>query len=78
VSAGDELLAVDRWRVRRLDDAQQWLTVGAPFELLLVRGQRVLSCHVEPPAQPATNVALAVDEQAGESARTLRKAWLQG
>ncbi|WP_298231572.1 M61 family metallopeptidase [uncultured Azohydromonas sp.] len=78
VSAGDELLAVDRWRVRRLEDAQQWLTVGAPFELLLVRGQRVLSCHVEPPAQPATSVVLAVDEQAGESARALREAWLQG
>jgi predicted metalloprotease with PDZ domain len=78
VSAGDELLAVDRWRVRRLEDAQQWLTVGAPFELLLVRNQRVLTCHVEPPAQAATNVALTVDEQASESARALRKAWLQG
>ncbi|NML15107.1 M61 family metallopeptidase [Azohydromonas caseinilytica] len=78
VSAGDELVAVDRWRVRRLDDAQQWLTVGAPFELLLVRGQRVLSCQVEPPAQPASNVVLSVDEGAGEAAQALRRAWLRG
>ncbi|WP_157263586.1 M61 family metallopeptidase [Azohydromonas aeria] len=78
VSAGDELLAVDRWRVRRLDDAQQWLTVGAPFELLLVRNQRVLTVHVEPPAQPAVSVALAPDDEAGADARALRRAWLQG
>jgi predicted metalloprotease with PDZ domain len=78
VSAGDELLAVDRWRVRRLEDAQQWLTVGAPFELLLVRNQRVLTCHVEPPAQALSTVALAADENAAEDAKARRKAWLQG
>ncbi|WP_066337442.1 M61 family metallopeptidase [Azohydromonas lata] len=78
VSAGDELLAVDRWRVRRLDDAQQWLTVGAPFELLLVRNQRVLTCHVAPPADHPGTVALAVDEGAAEEAKARRKAWLLG
>jgi predicted metalloprotease with PDZ domain len=41
VSAGDELLAVDGWRIRRLDDALAWLRPGAPFDLLLVRDQRV-------------------------------------
>ncbi len=78
VSAGDELLAVDRWRVRRLDDAQQWLTVGAPFVLLLVRNQRVLTCHVEPPADHPGTVALAVDDNAADDAQARRKAWLLG
>jgi predicted metalloprotease with PDZ domain len=46
VSAGDEILAVDGWRVRRLDDAQGWLRAGAGFELLVVRQQRVLTLRV--------------------------------
>jgi predicted metalloprotease with PDZ domain len=41
VSAGDEILAVDGWRVRRLDDAVAWIRTGAAFELLIVRQQRV-------------------------------------
>jgi predicted metalloprotease with PDZ domain len=46
VSAGDEILAVDGWRVRRLDDAQGWLRAGAALELLVVRQQRVLTLRV--------------------------------
>jgi predicted metalloprotease with PDZ domain len=41
LSAGDEILAVDGWRVRRLDDALAWIRTGAAFELLIVRQQRV-------------------------------------
>ena len=50
VAAGDELLAVDGWRIRRLDDAQQWLAAGQAFELLLVRDQRVLRLKLQPDA----------------------------
>jgi predicted metalloprotease with PDZ domain len=46
VSSGDEILAVDGWRVRRLDDAQGWLRAGAGFDLLVVRQQRVLTLRV--------------------------------
>jgi len=46
LSAGDEILAVDGWRVRRLDDALLWLRTGEPFELLVVRQQRVRTLTV--------------------------------
>jgi predicted metalloprotease with PDZ domain len=36
VSAGDELLAIDGWRVRRIDDARAWLGPARRFELTLV------------------------------------------
>ena len=52
-SAGDEFLAVDGWRIRRLDDALAWVERGQPFELLLVREQRVLTLSVPPPAAEA-------------------------
>jgi predicted metalloprotease with PDZ domain len=46
LSSGDEILAVDGWRVRRLDDAVAWLRTGAAFELLVVRQQRILTLRV--------------------------------
>ena len=46
LSAGDEILAVDGWRVRRLDDALSWIRTGAAFDLLVVRRQRVRSLRV--------------------------------
>jgi len=46
LSAGDEILAVDGWRVRRLDDALAWVRTGAAFELLVVRQQRVRTLAV--------------------------------
>ena len=46
LSAGDEILAVDGWRVRRLDDALSWIRTGAAFDLLVVRQQRVRTLRV--------------------------------
>ena len=46
LSAGDEILAVDGWRVRRLDDALAWIRTGSGFELLVVRQQRVRTLRV--------------------------------
>lgn len=77
LSSGDELLAVDGWRIRRLDDAQSWLREGQPFELLLVRGQRVRTLSVEAPsADGQATPALAPDDKAGRPAAALRRAWL--
>jgi predicted metalloprotease with PDZ domain len=78
VAAGDELLAVDGWRVRRFDDAAQWLAPGAAFELLLVRDQRVLSLQVAPDPTPPVKLALALAEPASKAAGMLRRAWLGG
>lgn len=76
VAAGDELLAVDGWRLRRLDDAQQWLAAGQAFELLCVRDQRLLTLRVQPDAQPPTPLSLALAETPGAAVRTLRRGWL--
>jgi predicted metalloprotease with PDZ domain len=78
VSAGDELLAIDGWRIRRFDDALQWVKEGSPFELLLVRGQRVRRITVRPQAAPALErtLALGPDAQPSATALALRRGWL--
>jgi predicted metalloprotease with PDZ domain len=76
VAAGDELLAVDGWRIRRLEDAQQWLVAGRPFELLLVREQRVLKLRVEPEAAPRPALTLTLADKPDAHAAALRRDWL--
>ena len=79
LTAGDELLAADGWRLRRLEDAQQWLPAGQPFELLVARDQRVFPLRVQPPEQPAlAPLTPVLDPAAGEAAIALRRAWLEG
>jgi len=78
LSPGDELLAVDGWRIRRLDDAQAWVVADAPFELLLVRDQRVLTRRVTPtPARAQRVPVLALQDTPEEPAAARRRAWLQ-
>jgi predicted metalloprotease with PDZ domain len=78
VSAGDELLAIDGWRIRRLDDALAWLQPGTPFSLLLVRDQRVLTLNLRPqPDGPlATNLALQLLDNPPKAAAARRRDWL--
>ncbi len=79
VSAGDELLAVDGWRIRRLDEAQAWLVAGQPFDLLLTRDQRVLSLRVAPQAEDASHtLQLQVLPKPSRSEAARRRAWLNG
>ncbi|HEX6705431.1 MAG TPA: PDZ domain-containing protein [Albitalea sp.] len=80
LSTGDELLAVDDWRIRRLDDAQRLLKAGTPGRLLVARDQRVLSLPFTLPPEDATPglVTLAPDAKAPRAAQALRKAWLSG
>ena len=92
VSAGDELIAADGWRLRRLDDMQAWLAQGdgassgatqrdTPVELLVARGERMLRLALAVPAAGSAahaSVRLSVDPTAGAAARALRKAWLDG
>ena len=79
IAAGDELLAVDGWRIRRLDDAQAWAGREQPFELLLVRDQRVCSLRVRP--QPdstlARSVTLSLATKPGRAVLARRRGWLQ-
>ena len=76
VAPGDELLAANGWRLRRLDDAQQWLVGGVSFELLLVRDQRVLRLNVAPLATVASTLALALADKVSAPAASLRRGWL--
>lgn len=80
VSVGDEMLAVDGWRVRRLDDASRLLTPGAKGNLMLTRDQRVLSLPLALPKddQAVGAIALTSDPKAQRPALALRKAWFTG
>lgn len=89
LSPGDELLAVDGWRIRRFDDARQWLVPGRAFEVLLTRDQRVRQLQVQPgvAAAPTVTLALAPGARSGPdvcdaaragstAAMALRRDWL--
>jgi predicted metalloprotease with PDZ domain len=78
LSAGDELLAIDGWRIRRLDDALAWIQHAQPFTLLLVRDQRVLTRVVQPqPASPlASTLALQLQDKPSKAVTARRRAWL--
>jgi predicted metalloprotease with PDZ domain len=78
LSAGDELLAIDGWRIRRLDDAQAWMQREQPFSMLLVRDQRVLTRVVQPqPASPlASTLALQLQDRPPRAVAARRRAWL--
>ena len=78
VAAGDEILAVAGWRVRRLDEAQRLMTPGQGSEWLVARDQRVLTLAVTLPRDAALGapVQLAADAKPGKAAQALREAWL--
>ena len=76
VSAGDELLAVDGWRLRRLEDARAWWLPGRPAELTLVRDQRLRVLTLQPPKVPARGLQLRLADAPPAAARALRQAWL--
>ncbi|HEY6135499.1 MAG TPA: PDZ domain-containing protein [Rubrivivax sp.] len=75
LAAGDELLAVDGWRIRRLEDARQWLAPGVAFELLFVRDERVRNCRVDPACDMMPTITLALSDAPGAAA-VLRQGWL--
>ena len=81
LAAGDELIALADWRLRRLDDAARLLVPGRVTRLLVARDQRVLSLSLALPS-PADELAGAVQlapaEQPAAPVLALRKAWLGG
>jgi len=80
VCAGDELLAVNEWRVRRLDEIVRLLADRQTAELLLSRDQRVRRLPLTLAAESATEgaVTLAVDTRPDPAATALRRAWVSG
>ena len=78
VSAGDELLAIDGWRIRRFDEALAWVDPARAFDLLLVREQRVLTLrlHAQVDSPLATQVVLQAMPHLDPVAAARRRAWL--
>jgi predicted metalloprotease with PDZ domain len=80
VSAGDEIIAVDGWRIRRLDEAQGWLRTGDACELLVVRRQRVMTLRVDARNGEQRNAAapagLKLAAAPNTQTRARRAAWL--
>ena len=79
LAAGDELLAVGGWRLRRLDDALRLLAPGLPTPLLVARDQRVLDLKLRLPSEPvpeAGAVALRLAARPARAAAAVRTAWL--
>jgi predicted metalloprotease with PDZ domain len=77
--AGDEIIAVSGWRLRRLDDALRVLTDGQAAPLLVARDQRVLTLSLQLPGALAADpggVALKLAAKPARPALALRKAWL--
>ena len=78
ISAGDEVLAVDGWRVRRLDEALQWTVRDRPLELVLVRERRLHSVRLQPDVRSPLRVQwrLALSDGAPKPALARRRSWL--
>lgn len=76
LAAGDEILAVDGWRVRKLDEALAWWRTGAAFDLTLVRRQRLLTLHVPASAVAPTSCTLSMAERSDGATQRRRQRWL--
>ena len=77
LSAGDELLAVDGWRLRRLEDATRVTKAGVAASLLVARDQRVVDLSLMLPAGVAGGtVTLAAAPGAAKATLALQEAWL--
>ncbi len=77
VAAGDELLAVGGWRVRRLDDIALLGDARDGLDWLVSRDQRLLTLRVRG-GEDAGAVVLAAADKPARDALALRRAWLGG
>ncbi|PPE68129.1 M61 family metallopeptidase [Caldimonas caldifontis] len=76
---GDELLAVNGWRVRKLDDLALYLpraSAPADLSLLVARDQRVLALGLDLPAGLGA-VVLSIADNTDAAAAARRKDWLK-
>lgn len=79
LAAGDEIVGVEGWRVRRLDELPRLVPPGGALQLLVARDQRLheLSLVLPPaPLSGAVSLAPAPADKAAPAALALRRAWL--
>ncbi len=77
LAAGDELLALDGWRLRRIDDLSTLGAFERPLALLAVRDQRLLTLTL-PRAEVRGAVKLALANEVDASTSARRERWLAG
>lgn len=81
LSAGDEILAVAGWRIRRLDDIARVMNSPDTAPMWVSRDQRVLTLPLSLPAASNTGAVslLAMPaEKMSKAVLALRQAWLRG
>lgn len=87
LSAGDELLAINQWRLRKLDEAARFMPPDKPGILLVCRDQRLLPLNLPPGAAsvsspgvgdwaPQGHLVHKAGAPAMRTASGLRKEWL--
>jgi predicted metalloprotease with PDZ domain len=78
-AAGDELIGVEGWRLRRLDELPRVAATGRASQLLVSRDQRLQALALELPASGeagAVSLTLASADKTPQAAFALRRAWL--
>jgi predicted metalloprotease with PDZ domain len=77
---GDELIAVNNWRVRHLQELPRLITPSKPTTLTVVRDQRLLTldlldAHHCPPYCPTVTLTAAPDSTLTPATQAMRQAW---
>lgn len=78
-AAGDELIGVEGWRLRRLDELPRVAAAGRASQLLVSRDQRLHTLALELPTGAETgpvSLSLASADKTPQAAFALRRAWL--
>jgi predicted metalloprotease with PDZ domain len=79
LAPGDELIAVDGWRLRKLEDALGWCRIDQPVSLTTARRQQLRTVRLDPTQGVVSPmVSLSLAEGADASTRRRRQAWLEG
>lgn len=76
LSAGDQLVAIDRLRVGSVDALLAARTPGSVIEVHAFRRDELFRCAVTLEAPPQDTAFLELDGQASDAARAARAAWL--
>jgi predicted metalloprotease with PDZ domain len=83
LSAGDEVLALNQWRVRKADDLRQWLQAGQPQQLLISRDQRLITATLPESVSAVQGwgqsvvLSLPADDRLDAATLGRRTAWLK-
>jgi len=81
-SPGDEIVAIDGWRMRRIEDALHIVRAGNTSTAVVARDRKMLTLTLTTPPEEDTRwagtVVLSVNLAAAEAVQARRLAWLTG